>query len=64
MDSAKLKINIFFILLIYMFFSNIAFAQITFNSPDLKQSQLNEPFDISGDFRNFSNTYFIADSLV
>ncbi|MCX6237174.1 MAG: alpha-xylosidase [Bacteroidia bacterium] len=24
---------------------------------------VNEPFDISGDFRNFSNTYYLADSL-
>ena len=24
---------------------------------------LNEPFDISGDFRDFTNTYFVADSL-
>jgi alpha-D-xyloside xylohydrolase len=32
-------------------------------SPDKNQALLNEPFDISGDFRNFSNAYYLADSL-
>ena len=32
-------------------------------SPDKNQVLLNEPFDISGDFRNFSNSYYLADSL-
>jgi hypothetical protein len=27
------------------------------------QTLLNEPFDISGDFRNFSNAYYLADFL-
>ncbi|MDZ4708300.1 MAG: hypothetical protein SH818_07845 [Saprospiraceae bacterium] len=27
------------------------------------QILLNEPLDLSGDFRNYSNTYFLADSL-
>ncbi|MGD0038359.1 MAG: TIM-barrel domain-containing protein [Bacteroidota bacterium] len=33
------------------------------HSPDKNQALLNEPVDISGDFRNFSNTYYVADSL-
>lgn len=38
-------------------------AQIPMHSRDKNQALLNEPIDISGDFRNFSNTYYIADSL-
>jgi alpha-D-xyloside xylohydrolase len=38
-------------------------AQIPMYSPDKNQELLNEPYDISGDFRNFSNTYYLADSL-
>ena len=38
-------------------------GQIPIYSPDRNQELLNEPFDISGDFRNFSNTYYLADSL-
>ena len=38
-------------------------AQIPEHSPDKNQKLLNEPIDISGDFRNFSNTYYVADSL-
>ena len=38
-------------------------AQIPMHSPDKNQELLNEPYDISGDFRNFSNTYYLADSL-
>ncbi len=38
-------------------------AQIPEHSPDNNQRVLNEPTDISGDFRNFSNTYYVADSL-
>src|SRR5665811_1675837 len=40
-----------------------AWGQIPMYSPDKNQELLNEPFDISGDFRNFSNTYYLADSL-
>ncbi|NUM78048.1 alpha-xylosidase [candidate division KSB1 bacterium] len=40
-----------------------ATAQIPLHSPDKSQHLLNEPIDISGDFRNFSNTYCVADSL-
>ncbi len=38
-------------------------AQIPVGSPGKTQALLNEPIDISGDFRNFSNTYYLADSL-
>ena len=44
-------------------FHTIALAQIPMHSPDKNQALLNEPVDISGDFRNFSNTYYVADSL-
>ena len=43
--------------------STLATAQIPMHSPDKNQALLNEPVDISGDFRNFSNTYYVADSL-
>ena len=33
------------------------------HSPDERQDLLNEPMDISNDFRNFANTYYLADSL-
>ena len=44
-------------------FHTHASAQIPMHSPDKNQALLNEPIDISGDFRNFSNTYYVADSL-
>src|SRR5665647_1662404 len=39
------------------------YAQIPINVGDKNSTLVNEPFDISGDFRNFSNTYYLADSL-
>lgn len=39
-------------------------AQIGMYSPPPYRALLNEPIDISGDFRSFSNTYFLADSLM
>jgi len=39
-------------------------AQLPLTSGDPNQALQNEPVDISEDFRNFSNTYFVADSLV
>lgn len=45
-----------------LFFSG-ATAQITMHAVDENQALLNEPIDISPDFRNFSNTYYVADSL-
>jgi alpha-D-xyloside xylohydrolase len=42
---------------------NKAMAQIPMSSGAPNQALLNEPIDISEDFRNFSNTYFLADSL-
>jgi alpha-D-xyloside xylohydrolase len=38
-------------------------GQIPVYSPDKNQELLTEPYDISGDFRNFTNTYYLADSL-
>ena len=38
-------------------------AQLPLASGTPNQKLLNEAVDISEDFRNFSNTYFIADSL-
>jgi alpha-D-xyloside xylohydrolase len=38
-------------------------AQIPMHSPDRNQALLNEPVDVSADFRNFSNTTYAADSL-
>ena len=38
-------------------------CQIPIGSPGKTQALLNEVIDISGDFRNFSNTYYLADSL-
>jgi alpha-D-xyloside xylohydrolase len=55
-----------YILLLLFFIITIltaASAQIPMHSPDKNQALLNEPIDISGDFRNFSNTYYVADSL-
>ena len=46
-----------------LFPHSLVFGQIPIYSPDRNQELLNEPFDISGDFRNFSNTYYLADSL-
>ncbi len=40
-----------------------SWSQIPLQSPDKNQVLLNEAVDISSDFRNFSNTYFIADEL-
>lgn len=42
---------------------NKTVAQIPMSSGATNQALLNEPIDISEDFRNFSNTYFLADSL-
>ncbi len=51
-------------ILIYIAFLHAtAFSQIPMHSPDRTQALLNEPIDISSDFRNFSNTYYLADSL-
>ncbi len=38
-------------------------AQLPIESGNTAQALLNEPVDISSDFRNFANTYFLADSL-
>ena len=38
-------------------------GQIPYNSPDRGQELMNEPYDISSDFRSFTNSYYLADSL-
>src|SRR5665811_1592560 len=40
-----------------------AYSQVPVGSTGKTQALLNEVVDISGDFRNFSNTYYLADSL-
>lgn len=44
--------------------SAVLFAQIPIHSANVDQRLLNEPIDISGDFRSFTNTYYCADRLV
>jgi alpha-D-xyloside xylohydrolase len=51
------------VLTLIVFLNSTILAQIPMHSPDNNQALLNEPLDISGDFRNFSNTYYLADSL-
>ncbi len=41
-----------------------ASGQLPLASGDQRQALLNEPVDVSEDFRNFSNTCFLADELV
>ncbi|MBN1930176.1 MAG: hypothetical protein JW786_01025, partial [Desulfobacterales bacterium] len=48
--------------LLVILFSPLS-GQIPMHSPDRNLALLNEPIDISGDFRNFSNTYYVADRL-
>jgi len=38
-------------------------AQVPVSSPDPTTELLNEPCDISGDFRSFTNAYYLADSV-
>ena len=40
------------------------FGQLPLASGDRRQALLNEPIDLSEDFRNFANTSFLADELV
>ena len=54
------QITIVFICLISISVS----AQIPIHAPGDNQRLLNEPIDISADFRNFTNTYYCADSLI
>ena len=64
MKTIRCRVQILFIALTFLsfFLTNVS-GQIPISSPDKNQELLNEPFDISGDFRNFSNTYYLADSL-
>jgi alpha-D-xyloside xylohydrolase len=40
-----------------------SWSQIPNQPADRNQDLMNEPYDISGDFRNFTNAYYLADSL-
>src|SRR5665811_714594 len=64
MKTIRCRVQIFFVILTFLsFFQTNVLGQIPIYSPDKNQELLNEPFDISGDFRNFTNTYYLADSL-
>jgi alpha-D-xyloside xylohydrolase len=45
-------------------FSSESFAQLPLSSGAQNHRLLNDALDISEDFYNFANTYFVADSLV
>jgi alpha-D-xyloside xylohydrolase len=49
--------------LVILILSLPALTQIPMQSPDDSRRLLNEVVDVSGDFRNFSNTYYLADRL-
>ena len=51
------------VLFLILTLNSMVYSQIPVGSPGKTQALLNEPIDISGDFRNFSNTYYLADSL-
>ena len=55
--------NIRMKILLVLLLQTFVLAQIPMHGPDKNQVLLNEPIDISGDFRNFSNTYYLADEL-
>ncbi len=57
-------VNAFCGIAMFIFGSGLTRAQLPLSSGAPNQALLNEPVDISEDFRNFSNTYFLADSLV
>lgn len=62
-NGQKNRITTLIILISLIFSGAGLWAQIPMNSADKNQLLLNEPLDISGDFRNFSNTYYVADHL-
>jgi alpha-D-xyloside xylohydrolase len=52
------------VILVVLFWGTAeVFAQLPLSSPAENHRLLNDPVDISADFYNFSNTYFVADSL-
>ncbi len=59
----KLQHSLCLNFLVFILFTAPVLAQIPVYSGDPNQALLNEPVDISGDFRNFSNTYYLADTL-
>jgi alpha-D-xyloside xylohydrolase len=54
---------VFALMLLVASLHSAVFGQIPMHSPGKTEALLNEPVDISADFRNFSNTYYLADSL-
>jgi alpha-D-xyloside xylohydrolase len=57
------RINCSFLIAVLLLMFGSLRAQLPLASGAPNQALLNEPVDISEDFRNFSNTYFLADSL-
>ncbi|MGM0619719.1 MAG: TIM-barrel domain-containing protein [Bacteroidota bacterium] len=58
-----MKLKRFFLIVFILLFSGNLIAQLPLSSPAENHRLLNDPVDISADFYNFSNTYFVADSL-
>ncbi len=61
LNNLFVKILNFSIVFVYM---PVSIAQLPISGTVQERALLNEPIDISGDFRNFTNTYYLADSLV
>jgi alpha-D-xyloside xylohydrolase len=61
--KCRLQEILFLMMLFVIFNFTPIWSQIPSHSPDRNQELLNEPFDISSDFRNFTNAYYLADSL-
>lgn len=58
------QITSIFMVVLFLMGSGQVMAQLPPASGMPDQALLNEPLDISEDFRNFSHTYFLADELV
>jgi len=61
--TSNLMIPFFLVLALMGLNPDRVLAQLPIATGQENQALLNEPMDISRDFRNFSNTYFTADSL-
>ncbi len=51
------------VVVVLMIGASFAWGQIPPHSPGVEQRLLNEVVDVSGDFRSFTNTYYVADNL-
>ncbi len=56
-----MKNILFFVIFLLFSFTHLCLAQIPYKAPENRL--LNEPIDISGDFRDFTNTYYLADEI-